>query len=264
MDASPNSTPRPINAAINMIVIHYTGMATGEKAKARLCHPESQVSAHYLVWENGRTEILVSEARRAWHAGISEWRTGMRSLWRDTNSRSIGIELVNPGHTAGFPIFPDRQMRALIELCQDLVRRYTIRPGDIVAHSDIAPGRKSDPGPMFDWQRLARSGLGYWPVLLPCNGQGGRVWRLHRPPGLAGALAGIGYGVKSQAGWHRRLHECVRSFQLRYRPSRCDGWLDSETGYRLIDIARQTSNGPGKYRANKQTVPTSKRIRGNQ
>ncbi len=154
---SPNFGERRLGPP-DMIVIHYTGMATCAAARDRLCDPEAEVSAHYLIDLDGSTEQLVDEASRAWHAGLSEWRGET-----DINSRSIGIELVNRGHGSDYHPFPAPQMEALIALMTDIRTRWNIVPENVVGHEDIAPGRKIDPGSKFDWARLKRLGLARGP-----------------------------------------------------------------------------------------------------
>jgi N-acetylmuramoyl-L-alanine amidase len=140
-----------------MLVLHYTGMATAEAALQRLCSPESMVSSHYFVWEDGRIVQFVPEARRASHAGVSGW-----SGKTDLNSCSIGIEIVKPGHGLGYPDFPDAQIKAVIELCQDVIARHRIPAERVLAHSDVAPSRKQDPGEKFPWRQLHEAGVGHW------------------------------------------------------------------------------------------------------
>jgi N-acetylmuramoyl-L-alanine amidase len=210
---SPNWDERPAGAAIDMLVLHYTGMATAEAALKRLCDPAAKVSAHFLVDEDGTAVALVAEPARAWHAGLSWWQ-GRGAL----NDVSLGIELVNPGHEWGYRPFPERQMAAAVELCRALVDRWQIPAGRVVAHSDIAPNRKQDPGELFDWARLARAGLGRWPP-APTP----------KPPNeelAADALTRIGYPGRPQGV---ALESALRAFQRRYRPSYCDGHLDAET-----------------------------------
>ncbi len=151
---SPNFGPRKDGACADLIVIHYTAMPSCAEARARLCDPEAEVSAHYLIAETGTVEALVSEEMRAWHAGAGGW--GGVS---DVNSRSIGIELANTGDAP----FPEPQMTALEHLLADIMGRHTIPPERVIGHSDMAPERKRDPGPRFDWRRLARAGLSVWP-----------------------------------------------------------------------------------------------------
>src|SRR5215469_8262132 len=138
-----------------MVVLHYTGMVDGPSALARLRHTEAQVSAHYVVEEDGRVFALVDEDRRAWHAGVSFWRGE-----RDINGCSIGIEIVNPGHEFGYRDFPDAQISAVIDLLDDIRGRRRIPDARILGHSDVAPDRKQDPGERFPWKRLAQAGHG--------------------------------------------------------------------------------------------------------
>lgn len=153
---SPNFDER--EREIDMIVLHYTGMKTGREALERLCDPEAKVSAHYLIEEDGRVFQMVEESKRAWHAGISHWR-GVDGV----NHNSIGIEIVNPGHEWGYRKFTQAQYDALIPLCQAIKARYNIPDINIIGHEDVAPDRKQDPGELFDWELLAKNGLGIWP-----------------------------------------------------------------------------------------------------
>ncbi|MBT4888262.1 MAG: N-acetylmuramoyl-L-alanine amidase [Rhodospirillales bacterium] len=159
---SPNHNERPLETSVDMLVIHYTGMKNCEDALARLCDVEAQVSAHYLIDEDGTLYQMVDENRRAWHAGVSYWR-GIT----DVNAHSIGIELVNPGHEFGYRAFPEAQMLTLIDLCKDILSRHDISACNVVGHSDVAPERKQDPGELFDWQRLADAGIAQWPRPVP-------------------------------------------------------------------------------------------------
>jgi N-acetylmuramoyl-L-alanine amidase len=227
---SPNHGSRgepPDMRPINMLVLHYTGMQSAAAALDRLCDPEAQVSSHYLVEEDGAIWRLVAEERRAFHAGVSCW-LGESNL----NYVSIGIEIVNPGHEWGYREFPEPQMRAIEELCRDIVARRRIPSYRIVGHSDIAPDRKSDPGELFDWRRLARAGIGLWPPSPPSvAGRRGRgVGVIHRAAALAD-LARIGYCVSR--GTERIA---LAAFQRRFRPERWDGLLDLETSLRLRDV----------------------------
>ena len=153
---SPNFDER--ERAIDMIVLHYTGMKTAQEALHRLRDPEAKVSAHYVIDEDGTIYQLVDEAKRAWHAGVSHWR-GVDNV----NHNSIGIEIVNPGHEWGYREFTQAQYAALIPLCQQIKARYNIPDENIVGHEDVAPNRKQDPGELFDWKLLADNGLGIWP-----------------------------------------------------------------------------------------------------
>jgi N-acetylmuramoyl-L-alanine amidase len=224
---SPNHAPRGEPVRIDMLVLHYTGMASAAAALDRLCDPVARVSAHYLVEENGEIWRLVSEGRRAFHAGHSYWAGET-----DLNHVSIGIEIVNPGHEWGYRPFPEEQMSAVEQLCCDLVSRYPIPPHRIVGHSDVAPDRKSDPGELFDWPRLARTGIGIWPHPAPdlARRRGRGVGVVERAAALAD-LARIGYCVTSG-----EEAAALAAFQRRFRPKRWDGRLDGETAERLAEV----------------------------
>jgi N-acetylmuramoyl-L-alanine amidase len=194
---------------IDMLVIHYTGMAPDARALDWMCDPASSVSAHYFIDEAGAVWRLVSEERRAWHAGVSAWRGAT-----DINSRSIGIELSNPGHEFGYRDFPQAQIDALIALAKGIVARHPIPPRNVVAHSDIAPARKIDPGERFPWQQLAAAGIGLWPAGDPVNVSSD----------VSTMLNSYGYDTESNA-----LTDVVAAFQRHFRPERFDGIADDET-----------------------------------
>ena len=224
---SPNHNERPADAAIDILLLHYTGMPTGAGALDRLCDPAAKVSAHYLIDEDGAAYALVDEDRRAWHAGVSYWRGE-----RDINGRSVGIELVNPGHEFGYRPFPEPQMRTLIGLCQDILARHAIPAARVLGHSDVAPGRKEDPGELFDWPRLAAEGIGLWPsegmsvsarrTLAP-GADGRAVQELRR------ALAAFGYDAAGDRAYDSGLIAIVEAFQRHWRPTSVDGVADGET-----------------------------------
>lgn len=222
---SPNHNER--KRAIDMIVLHYTEQSADD-ALARLCdgaHP-APVSAHYLVHEDGRIDQLVPEARRAWHAGVSSWEGES-----DNNSRSIGIEIVNPGHAGGCPDFPDAQIEAAIALCRDILARHRIRVARVLAHSDIAPGRKIDPGEMFPWARLAAADVGLWVepaaihagTVLKLGDRGDTVAELQR------ALVRYGYGANVTHLYDEATRDIVTAFQRHFRVARIDGVADYST-----------------------------------
>ncbi len=223
---SPNHGERRDGKRPNYLILHYTGMASGEAALARLCDPRAEVSSHYLVWEDGRISQLVPEARRAWHAGRSAWDGE-----RDMNSCSIGIEIVNAGHDGGSPPFPKAQIEAIGALGRDIVTRHGIAPRRVLAHSDIAPGRKLDPGERFSWARLHRLGVGAWPGSLRLGGEdtlragdgGPRVEALRHD------LASYGYDLPPNGDFDVRLRVVVEAFQRHFRPARVDGHADAET-----------------------------------
>jgi len=245
---SPNFGTRgeaPNIRPINMLVLHYTGMQSAEAALDRLCDPEAKVSSHYLVDEDGTVWRLVPELQRAFHAGISCWQGE-----NDLNYVSIGVEIVNPGHEWGYREFCEPQMSAVETLCKDILSRYRIPPYRVVGHSDIAPDRKADPGELFDWERLARAGIGIWPPrsqnAMRRRGQG--VGPVQRLAGYSD-LARIGYCVSPGA---ERV--AVAAFQRRFRPERWDGLLDGETSARLLELrmaveaaqaARAAASRPG-------------------
>ena len=157
LDPSPNFGPRRDGKVPAFLILHYTGLATAEEAVQVLKSPDMEVSAHYLVHEDGRIVQMVSEKARAWHAGKSFWKGET-----DINSASIGIEIVNPGNLENYPPFKDAQVDALIRLCSDICERYAIKPENVLAHSDIAPSRKTDPGHNFPWKRLHDAGVGHY------------------------------------------------------------------------------------------------------
>jgi len=229
---SPNFDAR--TAPPSVVVLHYTGMRTGEEAIARLCDPEAKVSAHYVVEEDGRIFRLVPEERRAWHAGASFWR-GRRNL----NGDSIGIEIVNPGHEFGYRPFPDAQIASVIELVKDIRTRWTIEDRDIVGHADVAPARKEDPGELFPWKRLAEAGHGLW-VEAPAA-PGAPVGEGEEGAAVFALQAGftrLGYDLPPSGKFDGDTAAVVRAFQRHWRPERVDGIADGETRARLIALLR--------------------------
>ncbi|MDB5407477.1 MAG: hypothetical protein JWL84_2389 [Rhodospirillales bacterium] len=194
-----------------MLVLHYTGMTSAAAALARMCDPAAQVSAHYLIDEDGAITRLVAEEHRAWHAGAASWG-GVA----DVNSCSIGIELQNPGHEYGYRDFPAAQIAALTELARDIVTRHRIPAARVLGHSDVAPARKQDPGEKFPWAGLAADGLGLWPDFGAAA----------TPGDAARQLTAIGYATGDLAA-------TVTAFQRHWRPARCDGVLDGETARRI-------------------------------
>jgi N-acetylmuramoyl-L-alanine amidase len=223
---SPNHEPRRGVARPDILLLHYTGMKTTQDALERLCDPGPRVSSHYLVFEDGRIFQLVPEARRAYHAGESSWEGTT-----DINSRSVGIEIGNQGHDFACPVFPDAQIERVIALCREIVARWSIAPCRVLAHSDVAPSRKRDPGEAFPWRRLAAAGVGAF--VEPAAIEGGRALR----PGDSGAevaalqraLADYGYGVTESGSYDSATHEVVTAFQRHFRPTRVDGIADAST-----------------------------------
>jgi N-acetylmuramoyl-L-alanine amidase len=217
---SPNFDDRPEGAAIDMLILHYTGMATAENAISRLCDPAAKVSAHYVIDRKGCISVLVAEEKRAWHAGLSWWEGRPK-----TNDRSIGIELVNPGHEFGYVPFTDDQIAALIELARGILSRHPILPRRVIGHSDVAPARKTDPGELFPWKLLAENGIGLWPNLYPpLEGGSENPSAAKDFPGRG--LARFGYGVPPSVDVP--LETVIAAFQRHFRPSRIDGAWDGE------------------------------------
>ena len=195
---SPNSGPRRDGLRPELVVLHHTAMPSAAAAVERLCDPASEVSAHWVIGEDGTLWGLVDEERRAWHAGAGSWRGR-----GDVNSRSIGIELANPGPLAGFPPFPEPQMAALEALLDGIRGRWGIAAAAVIAHSDMAPGRKADPGPAFDWRRLALGGRALWARERAAPGGA---------PAFAAAAAHFGYPVADAPD------AILAAFRLRFRP----------------------------------------------
>jgi N-acetylmuramoyl-L-alanine amidase len=223
---SPNFGERADDQKPSIIILHYTGMPSGPAAEDWLCNPDSQVSSHYLVHLDGSVVQMVRETDRAWHAGKSSWH-GIT----DINSASIGIEIVNPGHEFGYVDFPARQMQAVIALCGDITRRRAIAPRMLLGHSDVAPGRKVDPGERFDWRLLAEAGLGHFVTPSP----------MRKGPALAKGDSGVailnlqsmlsryGYGLDITGDYDARTETVISAFQLHFRQRRIDGVADRST-----------------------------------
>lgn len=208
---SPNFGARRGGVRPDMVILHYTGMESAEAAAGRLCDPCAEVSAHYLLDMDGTVFAMVPEDQRAWHAGVSSW-----GAVSDVNSRSIGIELANPGHFHGYPPFPEPQMAALSRLLQGILERWSIPPERVLGHSCIAPGRKIDPGEKFDWRRLAAEGLAIWadePRAPGRSADGAADAARFRE-----AARRFGYRAEGAEGWDADLLSVWRSFLMRFRP----------------------------------------------
>ena len=223
---SPNYGLRRNDRAINMLVLHYTSMASHDAALAWLTDTQSSVSAHYLVDTDGTITQMVSESKRAWHAGASYWAGET-----DINSCSVGVELHNVGPDGGYPDFPDVQMKAVTTLCLDICARRAIPRTRVLAHSDVAPARKLDPGDKFDWARLYRAGVGLWVPPVPIGedsglGQGDGGAEVVR---LQERLAAFGYGLEVSGKYETSTEQVVAAFQRHWRQSRVDGRADSST-----------------------------------
>lgn len=221
--ASPNWNERKL--PVTMVVLHYTGMQSAAEALERMCDPAAEVSAHYMIDEDGTVTRLVPEEKRAWHAGRSYWR-GLT----DVNSASVGIELVNPGHEWGYRPFPDAQMEALAPLLADIVKRHNVPRANVVGHSDIAPARKTDPGELFDWDMLARLRLALpkpkLKMRLLFDNDGAFFLALER----------FGYDISDPAA-------AVRAFERRWRPHRITGEIDGQLGALLFELLLERDMG---------------------
>jgi N-acetylmuramoyl-L-alanine amidase len=246
---SPNFDDRP--CPVKYLIMHYTGMESAQAALERLSDPVAKVSAHYMIKEDGDVIQMVAEDKRAWHAGISHWG-GEEAL----NSASIGIEIVNGGHDFGLPDFPDVQIVKLIQLAQEIIKRHNISAQYILAHSDIAPDRKQDPGEKFPWERLANAGIGYWPKAALTKGniraksnagsqvlfEGGKDEdeALAREIRLVQkGLRQIGYICEISGTYDAQTVLAVAALQRRYRAQNVDGRIDVQTMNVIIELAMQ-------------------------
>jgi len=224
---SPNWNERklPDGQGVSMVVLHYTGMQTAAEALERMCDPAAEVSAHYMIDEDGTVTRLVDEEKRAWHAGRSRWR-GVT----DINSASIGIEMVNPGHEWGYRPFSDEQMEALVPLLAAIVKRHNVPRANVVGHSDIAPARKADPGELFDWDLLARLRLALpkpkLSMRLLYDNEGAFFLALER----------FGYDITDPEA-------AVRAFERRWRPHRITGQVDGQLGALLFELLLERDLG---------------------
>jgi N-acetylmuramoyl-L-alanine amidase len=211
---SPNFDAR--NAAVDILLLHYTGMKTAQDALDRLRDPKAEVSAHYTVDEDGTIYRMVAEEQRAWHAGASYWAGA-----RDLNARSIGIEIVNPGHEHGYRAFPEAQMQAVLALSREIVARHRIKPARVLGHSDVAPLRKEDPGELFNWAMLAANGVGLWPSPKPCN------WS---DAAFLLQLGRYGYDLEGPAGGDagKARRAAITAFVRHFRPAKLTAEPDAE------------------------------------
>jgi N-acetylmuramoyl-L-alanine amidase len=214
---SPNHDARPDGAVIDMLVLHYTGMTSADAALERLCDQAAKVSAHYTIDEEGAVYAHVPEARRAWHAGLSFW-AGEANV----NARSIGIELVNPGHEFGYRDFPQAQIASLMTLCHGILLRHPISSWRVLGHSDVAPARKEDPGELFPWTQLAKAGIGLWPETMQSD---------------LGAEALTSYGYDPDAPQDK----VITAFQRHFRPGKLDGQWDGECAGLLASLLTKLS-----------------------
>lgn len=232
---SPNINERRGGKPISVLVLHYTGMASAKKAVDWLCNRQSEVSCHYLVDDHGAIVQMVDEATRAWHAGVSSWHGE-----EDVNSISIGIEIHNPGHGLGYPDFGPAQMAGVAALCKDIINRHKIEPRNVVAHSDVAPGRKVDPGEKFDWAYLKAFGIGHY--VEPEKMAGGSFLQLGDGGDPVMALQAMlklyGYGIEVNGEFDARTKIVVEAFQRHFRQARVDGVADQSTVATLHRLMR--------------------------
>ncbi|MCT8972560.1 N-acetylmuramoyl-L-alanine amidase [Microbaculum marinisediminis] len=241
---SPNHDARPAGVPVDILLLHYTGMRTAEGALERLCDRDAKVSCHWVVDEDGRIVRLVPEARRAWHAGVASWAGA-----RDINARSVGIEIVNPGHEFGYRDFPDVQIASVIALCADILSRHPIPSHRVLGHSDVAPDRKTDPGERFPWRRLHAAGIGHWVEPAPVTS--GPALGPSLGPGDAGAavaalrhdLAAYGYGLAPGEAYDGETETVVAAFQRHFRPALVDGVADPSTRETLAKLRAALPNG---------------------
>lgn len=235
---SPNVEPRKNGIMPDILLLHYTGMINATRACDWLCDPRSKVSCHYLVDEDGSIVQMVDESMRAWHAGQSSWQGES-----DINSHSIGIEIHNPGHDFGYRDFPPAQMETVIALARDIVVRQQIQPERVLAHSDVAPGRKIDPGERFDWRMLHKAGIGHWVEPEPIGRDAGltRGETSHDVEAIQAALARYGYGIAATGTYDERTATVVSAFQLHFRQARIDGVAD----YSTVETLRRLTDSLG-------------------
>ncbi len=238
---SPNHDARPAGVPVDILLLHYTGMKTAETAIERLCDPAAKVSCHWVVDEDGTILRLVDESRRAWHAGVSSWAGET-----DINARSIGIEIVNPGHEFGYRDFPDAQIEAVIALCRTVLARHPIPPRRVLGHSDVAPARKADPGERFPWRRLAEADIGLW--VQPAAITPGRALGPGRTDRTAAALqrdlAVYGYGIEETGTYDPETRTVVTAFQRHFRPALVDGIADRSTIVTLAKLVKAVGESP--------------------
>lgn len=231
---SPNFGERRNGLTPSMLIMHYTGMEDADAAECKLADPQAEVSAHYVVREDGTVVQMVAEKCRAWHAGDSKWQGR-----QDINSRSIGIEIVNQGPLGNFPDYPEQQIAAVIALSKDIMTRHAIMPRHVLAHSDIAPLRKIDPGTKFPWKTLFDAGIGHYVEPAPLGG--GRFMTLGesgRPvEAFQSMLALYGYGLTINGNFDEETQAVTCAFQRHFRPDQVDGVADAstiETLHRLL------------------------------
>lgn len=241
--ASPNTDERRRGLTPALLILHYTGLPTVERSIEVLADPRGKVSCHYVVDEAGRITQMVAEATRAWQAGVSFWAGET-----DINSASIGIEIQNPGHAGGYPDFPAAQMIAVRDLCLDIFSRHPIPPAGVLAHSDVAPARKIDPGEKFDWAWLARAGVGHWVPPVPPTEDSGKLGLGDTGAAVAAMqrrLADYGFGIPVSGAFDTATQYVVIAFQRHFRPVRVDACWDASCAQTLERLIAALPNSPG-------------------
>lgn len=236
-----NCEPRRGGIRPTVLLMHYTGFRTVEDTLYWLAVAESRVSCHYVVALDGRITQMVPESLRAWHAGEGSWKGD-----KDINSSSIGIEIQNPGHERGYPDFPSAQMDAIIALAKDIVARQHIRPERVLAHSDVAPHRKIDPGEKFDWALLNANGIGHWVEPTPADpiDAPATEFAADHIRRVQEMLAAYGYGIEPTGELDRRTMLVVKAFQRHFRPARVDGNIDHSTADTLSRLIAALESAP--------------------
>jgi N-acetylmuramoyl-L-alanine amidase len=243
---SPNADARDPDVPVQFILLHYTGMKSGAEALERLCDPASKVSAHYLIEEDGRVFSLVDEKLRAWHAGKSFWR-GIR----DINGASIGIELVNPGHQYGYRAFASAQINAARELILDIMRRHALPPMAVLAHADVAPARKEDPGELFPWRELAQNGIGLWPATQVAD------YGFAPDDEVQNFLRAVGYECPDTGTYDQPTRMALLAFQRHFHPENLTGTPEKETIARLRALVRLMDAKGAVYRPCESPQPAA-------
>jgi N-acetylmuramoyl-L-alanine amidase len=226
---SPNFNFRSKETKIDMVILHYTGMQSKSSAIKRLCDKRAKVSSHYLIDQKGEISILVDEQFTAWHAGKAYWKKA-----RDINNRSIGIELVNPGHRYGYKQFTKKQISSLTTLLQKIIKKYRIPKNRILGHSDVAPQRKKDPGELFDWHKLARKNIGIWPENKHMKNN-----KNYTIKSMQQMLAHFGYEISISGKLDHQTKKVVSAFQRHFRPKKINGIFDDETIAKLLVLNRK-------------------------
>ncbi len=236
---SPNVNERKGGKAVSILLLHYTGMKDSKTATNWLCAPESQVSCHYLIDEEGGIVQMVDEAARAWHAGVSSWRGD-----DDINSISIGIEIQNRGHNLGYHDFGESQTAQVVALSKEIIARHAIPARNVLAHSDVAPDRKIDPGEKFDWKFLHDQGVGHFVEPEPISGGSFLQQGDEGDPVMAlqAMLKLYGYNIDPNGIFDRNTGTVVAAFQRHFRPGRIDGIADAST---VTTLHRLLSTLPG-------------------